>query len=69
MEAIKEKTEFKVGDKVLISPDLTHKSDWVLGTVIDVEQNPFAGIVITAETEDDKDIFFEKEYLFKKVKQ
>ena len=46
----------KIGDKVLISPDL--------GTVIEVENNPFIGIVISAETED-KDVFFGKEDLFK----
>lgn len=46
----------KVGDNVLISPDLTHKTDWVKGKVIDVEQNQFVGVVISAETSDG-DIF------------
>lgn len=54
----------KVGDDVLISPDLTHKTDWVKGKVIDVEQNQFVGVVISAETSDG-DIFFEREELFK----
>ncbi|QUB78165.1 transcriptional regulator [Prevotella jejuni] len=54
----------KVGDNVLISPDLTHKTDWVKGKIIDVEQNQFVGVVISAET-DDGDIFFEREELFK----
>lgn len=54
----------KVGDNVLISPDLTHKIDWVKGKVIDVEQNQFVGVVISAETSDG-DIFFEREELFK----
>lgn len=54
----------KEGDKVLISPDLTKLSEWIAGTVIQVEKNPFVGIVISAETED-KDIFFGKEDLFK----
>lgn len=54
----------KVGDNVLISPDLTHKTDWVKGKIIDVEQNQFVGVVISAET-DDSDIFFEREELFK----
>lgn len=40
----------KVGDNVLISPDLTHQTDWVKGKVIDVEQNQFVGVVISAET-------------------
>lgn len=54
----------KVGDRVLISPDLTKQADWISGTVIEVENNPFVGIVISAETED-KDVFFGQEDLFK----
>jgi hypothetical protein len=54
----------KIGDKVLISPDLTRMEGWITGTVIEVENNPFIGIVISAETED-KDVFFGKEDLFK----
>ena len=41
----------KVGDHVLISPDLTHKADWVAATVIEVENNPYVGTVISANTE------------------
>lgn len=47
----------KTGDKVLISPDLTKLPNWISGTVIEVENNPFVGIVISAETED-KNVFF-----------
>lgn len=54
----------KIGDKVLISPDLTRMEGWITGTVIEIENNPFIGIVISAETED-KDVFFGKEDLFK----
>ena len=54
----------KIGDRVLISPDLTRMEGWITGTVIEVENNPFIGIVISAETED-KDVFFGKEDLFK----
>lgn len=54
----------KIGDKVLISPDLTRMEGWITGTVIEVEDNPFIGTVISAETED-KDVFFGKEGLFK----
>ena len=36
----------RTGDKVLISPDLTHAKDWTQGEVIEVENNPFVGIVI-----------------------
>lgn len=48
----------------MISPDLTHLQDWVKGIVIEVEDNPFVGIVISAETED-KNVFFGQEDLFK----
>ena len=47
----------KKGDKVLISPDLTKLPNWISGIVIEVENNPFVGIVISAETED-KNVFF-----------
>ena len=42
----------KVGDKVLIAPEVTNLSDWIPATVINVENNSFRGIVIVAETED-----------------
>ena len=54
----------KVGDHVLISPDLTHKADWVAATVIGVENNPYVGTVISAKTEKDG-IFFGYQDLFK----
>lgn len=56
----------KIGDKVLISPDLTRLQDWIKGVVIEVENNPFVGIVISAETED-KNVFFGQEDLFKNL--
>ena len=56
----------KKGDSVLISPEVTMLSAWVEGVVIEVETNPFVGIVISARTATG-DIFFEKENLFKKV--
>lgn len=54
----------KVGDKVLISPDLTLLADWTPATVIEVENNPFVGIVISAKT-DQGIIFFGQKDLFK----
>lgn len=56
----------KIGNKVLISPDLTRLPDWVEGTVIEVENNTFVGVVISAETKDG-DVFFGKEDLFKSI--
>ncbi len=58
------KTNFKVGDRVLVSPQVTGEKEWIEATIIEVEQNPFVGIVITVET-DDKNVFFEKEDMFK----
>ena len=37
----------KVGEKAKVSPQLTGEPDWVEGEVIDIEQNPFKGIVIS----------------------
>jgi hypothetical protein len=56
--------KMKVGDKVLISPDLTMQKEWTPATVIEVEDNSFIGVVISAQTEDEN-VFFGKEYLFK----
>lgn len=58
------KTNFKVGDQVLVSPQVTGEKEWIEATIIEIEQNPFVGIVITVET-DDKNVFFEKEDMFK----
>ena len=58
----------KVGDKVLISPDLTLQKEWLPGIIIQVENNPFVGIVISAETED-HNVFFGREDLFKLAKE
>lgn len=58
----------KVGDKVLISPDLTLMKEWIEATVIQVEDNPFVGIVISAETED-RNVFFGREEMFKQTKE
>ena len=54
----------KVGDKVLISPDLTRLEEWIPGKVIEVENNPFVGVVISAETSDGN-VFFGQKDLFK----
>ena len=52
------------GDKVFISPDVTHQSSWIEGKVIDVEDNSFVGKVISAQTADGN-IYFDKEYMFR----
>ena len=39
--------EPKIGDKMKVSPQLTAQADWIDGEVIDVEHNPFTGLVIS----------------------
>ncbi len=58
----------RTGDKVLISPDLTHAKVWTCGEVIEVENNPFVGIVISAKTEDGN-VFFGYKDLFEPAKE
>ena len=56
--------EFKVGDNVAISPDLTFKFDWVTGKVIGVEEHEDRGTVIVAELPESGEIFFGSKYNF-----
>ena len=39
----------KKGDKVYADPRLTGLNDWIEGTVIGIEQNPFKGIVLAVK--------------------
>ena len=39
--------EPKIGDRMKVSPQLTAQADWIDGEVIDVEHNPFMGLVIS----------------------
>lgn len=55
-----------IGDKVLLSPDLTHSKEWIEGKVIEIEENKFAGTVISAEIANG-DIFFGYKELFKEA--
>ena len=36
----------KEGEKVKVDPRLTGLDEWIEGTVIDIEHNPFKGLVI-----------------------
>ena len=54
-----------MGETVKISPEITGLNDWILGKVIDIEENPFNGIVIAAEDNSGR-IFFDREEFFKK---
>ena len=46
------RTIFKKGDTVLISPEVTHQIDWIEGTIIEIEDNPYVGIVLFVQTKD-----------------
>ena len=38
-----------IGQRVNISPYLTHLSEWVTGEIIEVEDNPYRGTLIAAK--------------------
>lgn len=48
------------------SPEITGLKDWVIGDVIDVEKNPFVGVVISIKTPDGN-VFFNQAAYFKEV--
>ena len=62
------RTIFKKGDTVLISPEVTHQIDWIEGTIIEIEDNPYVGIILFVQTKDG-DVFFERECLFRLVNE
>jgi len=62
-----DKAMIETGEDVLISPDLTGQTNWTEGIVIEVENNTFNGIVISAETKD-RNVFFGRMDLFKTIR-
>jgi hypothetical protein len=52
----------KNGDKAKVSPAITGLDEWVEGVVIDVEENPFLGIVISIKDEIGRIFFGEEKY-------
>ena len=54
----------KIGDKAKVDPRLTNEEDWIDGEVIDIENNPFKGIVIAIKDNLGR-IFFGEEKYFK----
>ncbi|MDR1198003.1 MAG: hypothetical protein LBK94_03170 [Prevotellaceae bacterium] len=52
----------KKGDKANVSPRLTGENDWIGGEVIDVEKNPFRGIIISIKDESGRIFFGEEKY-------
>ncbi len=49
--------EPKIGDLLKADPHLTGLDDWVTGAVIDIEHNPFKGLVVAIK-DDIGRIFF-----------
>lgn len=55
-----------MNDYVMVSPLVSHYSDWAKGQIIEIEDNPWRGTVITVRMENG-DIFWDAEYHFKKA--
>lgn len=52
----------KEGDIMKVSPRLTNESDWIEGIVIDIENNPFRGLIIAIKDKSGRIFFGEAEY-------
>lgn len=59
--------QFRVGQRVLVSPQITGEPNWIEATITEIEQNRFVGNVINVKT-DAGVMFFEKEDMFKPIK-
>ena len=53
----------KIGDKAKVDPDFTGLDEWVEGIVIDIQKNPFKGIIIAIKDVLGR-IFFGEEKFF-----
>jgi hypothetical protein len=54
--------EPKIGTTMKASPLLTGQTEWVTGEVIDVEHNPFKGLVIAIKDKMNRIFFGEIKY-------
>lgn len=54
--------EPKIGTIMKVSPDLTGLDSWVEGSVIDVEHNPFKGLVLAIKDKLNRIFFGEAKY-------
>lgn len=52
----------KIGDKAKVDHKLTGLDNWVEGTVIDIEKNPFKGLVIAIKDALGRIFFVEQKY-------
>ena len=62
LDIIMEGKQIKEGDKVKVSPILTGEKEWIEGEVIDIENNPFKGIVIAIKDNLGRIFFGESKY-------
>ena len=54
--------EPKLGDMMKVNPSLTGLTDWIEGQVIDVEHNPFMGLVISIKDNLGRTFFGQSKY-------
>ena len=54
--------EPKLGDRMKVSPILTEQDGWIDGEVIDVEKNPFLGLVISIRDKAGRIFFGQSRY-------
>ncbi len=59
-------TNFKIGDLVKVSPNLTKLEDWVVGNIINIRENPFLGTEIVIK-DDLGRIFFGEKIFFQSI--
>ena len=52
----------EIGQRVHISPYLTHLNDWVTGEIIEIEDNPYRGTVISAKDDMGRIFWGEADY-------
>ena len=52
----------KKGDKAKVSPRLTGENEWIEGEIIDVEKNPFRGIVLSIKDKLGRIFWGEEQY-------
>lgn len=57
----------KIGEKAKVSPALTGLDEWVEGEVIDIEKNPFKGIVVAIKDKLGRIFFGEERYFLPAV--
>jgi len=52
----------KKGDRAKVSPKITGEKEWIEGEIIDIEKNPFRGIVVSIKDRLGRIFFGEERY-------